>query len=246
MIGIIGGSGLENLNIFENYQKLNIDTKYGKPSSEIISGNLFGKDIAILSRHGKNHTITPTNVNNRANIAALKSLGCKQIIATTACGSLREDIVPGDFALPDQFIDFTRHRHITFYDTFDEGELKHYQMAEPFSEFLREAIFSSANELKLKIHSKATIITIEGPRFSTRAESFMFRSWGADLINMSTAPEVILANEAEIPYATIALCTDYDCWKTEQEPVSWDQVLNVFNKNVDNVTSLILELLQSV
>jgi len=246
MIGIIGGSGLENLNIFDNYKEVIIETPYGKPSSEIIIGNLSGKDIAILSRHGKYHTITPTFVNNRANITALKSIGCCQIIATTACGSLKEEIAPGDFAVPDQFIDFTRLRPLSFFDNFESGEVKHCQMSDPFSEVLRNKIIQTAENLNIKIHSKSTIITIEGPRFSTRAESFLFRNWGADLINMSTAPEVILANEANIQYAAIALCTDYDCWKKEHEPVSWEQVHRVFSKNVNNVTNLLIELLKSM
>jgi 5'-methylthioadenosine phosphorylase len=246
MIGIIGGSGLENLNIFDDFQVIDLETPYGKPSSEIIKGKLYGKEVAILSRHGRNHTITPTHVNNRANISALKNIGCEKIIATTACGSLNENIAPGDFAIPDQFIDFTRHRHITFFDSFEPGELKHCQMAEPFSDELRKKITETASKLNQKLHTKATIITIEGPRFSTRAESFMFRNWGADLINMSTAPEVILANEIEIPYAAIALCTDYDCWKTDLEPVSWEQVLSVFNKNVNNITKLLVELIKNI
>ncbi len=243
-LGIIGGSGLEKLNLFTDYQTIEAKTDYGVPSSPIITGKIGKTEVAIISRHGKQHTIPPSQVNNRANITALKNLGCTHIIATTACGSLKEEIEPGDMAAPDQFIDFTRHRPITFFESFEPGNIAHTPMAEPFDNELRKLIITTASELKFKIHRNSTIITIEGPRFSTRAESNMFRMWGADLINMSTAPEVILANETQIPYATIALSTDYDCWKTDTEPVSWESVLEVFNKNVNNVTRLLLEVIQ--
>jgi len=175
---------------------------------------------------------------------ALKELGCTHIIATTACGSLKEEIKPGDMVVPDQFIDFTRLRHVSFFESFEEGNMAHTPMADPFDAHMRKIITATAKELKFNIHDKGSIITIEGPRFSTRAESYMFRMWGADLINMSTAPEAILANEAHIPYAAIALSTDYDCWKTDIEPVSWESVLKVFNQNVNNVTRLLVEIIQ--
>lgn len=242
-LGIIGGSGLEKLNFFNDHQIKEIDTKYGSPSSPLINGTINGVEIVIISRHGNNHNIPPTQVNNRANIIALKEAGCTHIIATTACGSLKEEIEPGHMVVPDQFIDFTRHRAVTFFEKFENGEINHTQMADPFDENLRKIILKNANSLNLKIHNQGTIITIEGPRFSTRAESKMFIQWGADLINMSTAPEAILANEAGIPYAAIALSTDYDCWKTDAEPVSWESVLAVFNKNVNNVTQLLLQII---
>lgn len=245
-LGIIGGSGLEKLNLFTDFQSIEVNTEYGFPSSKIISGKINKTEIAIISRHGKQHTIPPTQVNNRANIMALKKSGCTHIIATTACGSLRNEIEPGDMVVPDQFIDFTRHRTTTFCESFEPGEIIHTQMADPFDTSLRNIIIQHAKKSSFKIHEKGTIITIEGPRFSTRAESNMFRLWGADLINMSTAPEVILANEAQIPYAAIALSTDYDCWKTDIEPVSWDSVLKVFNKNVNNVTGLLLEIINDL
>jgi len=245
-LGIIGGSGLEKLNLFTDFQSIEVETTYGAPSSPLIFGKIGNVEIAIISRHGKNHSITPSKVNNRANIMALKELGCTHIIATTACGSLKEEIEPGDMVIPDQFIDFTRHRKISFFDHFENGEVNHTPMAEPFDKFLSTIILKSASKLNYKIHNKGTIITIEGPRFSTRAESKMFRLWGADLINMSTAPEVILANEAGIPYAAIALSTDYDCWKVDLEPVSWESVLAVFNKNVNNVTLLLLEIISDL
>jgi len=220
-IGIIGGSGLDNPDILQNAKDFEIDTPFGKPSSSLKEGKINEVGIVLLARHGREHTIPPTQVNNRANIYALKEAGCTHIIATTACGSLREKIGRGDLVILDQFIDFTRHRHTTFFQKFKQGEAKHTPMAEPFSKELREALIKSALELGLKFHGKGTVITIEGPRFSTKAESKMFRMWGGDVINMSTAPEAILANELGIPYVAIAMSTDYDCWKEDEEPISW-------------------------
>ena len=205
-----------------------------------------GIEIVILSRHGWLHTIPPSEVNNRANIFALKEAGCTHIISSTACGSLREEINRGDLIIPDQFIDFTRHRSITFFEEFEPGKMKHTPMADPFDEYLRNLIISTAHVIGLKIHEKGTLVTIEGPRFSTRAESKMFRLWGADIINMSVAPEVILANELGIPYAAIAMSTDYDSWKEDEKPVSWEEVIDVFNRNINNVLRLIMEVIQQV
>lgn len=240
-IGIIGGSGLEDLNIFTEAKEVEKNTPYGNTSSTLLTGKISGKEVVIISRHGRQHTITPTNVNNRANIWALKEIGCTHIIATTACGSLKEEIGRGHLVFPNQFIDFTRHRAVTFFDTFENGNLKHTPMATPFSKTLRDIFIDCAKKLELTYHHKGTVITIEGPRFSTYAESLMFRAWGADIINMSTAPECILANEIEIPYAAIALSTDYDCWKIDEEPVSWEEILNVFKQNVNNVIKLLVE-----
>jgi len=245
-IGIIGGSGLEDPDILKKTKEIKVGTPFGEPSSSFLVGKIENKDVVLLSRHGRKHIIPPTQVNNRANIYALKDLECTHIITTTACGSLKEEIGRGDVIIPDQFIDFTRHRKITFFDEFNEGDLKHASMADPFNNNLREILISSAKLLQLKHHSAGTVITIEGPRFSTRAESRMFRMWGADVINMSIAPEVILANELGIPYATIAMSTDYDCWKENEEPVSWEEVLKVFNKNVDNVIRLILKTISKI
>jgi 5'-methylthioadenosine phosphorylase len=245
-IGIIGGSGLENLDLFTEKKEHDISTKYGSPSSTLFSGMLEGKEVVIISRHGRNHSIPPTQVNNRANILALKESGCSHILASTACGSLREEIKRGDIVIPDQFIDFTRHRAVTFHEIFEDENLAHTPMADPFNKELRNILCNNAKSLKLNYHSKGTIVTIEGPRFSTRAESHMFRLWGADVINMSTAPEAILANEAGIPYAAIALSTDYDCWKTDEEPVSWEEVLKVFKKNIESVTKLLVKAIAEI
>ncbi len=242
-IGIIGGSGLEDPTILKNPEEIEIETPYGEPGSALITGKIDDTEVVILSRHGKKHTIPPTQVNNRANIYALKQMKCNHIISTTACGSLREDIERGDLLILDQFIDFTRLRKVSFFESFSPGDMNHTVMADPFSGFIREKLIESAKELNLKFHEQGTVVTIEGPRFSTRAESRMFRAWGADVINMTIAPETILANEMEIPYGTIAMSTDYDCWKTDEEPVSWQEILKIFNQNVHNVLDLILKTL---
>jgi 5'-methylthioadenosine phosphorylase len=244
-IGIIGGSGLDDPNLIQNPQEIEIDTPYGKPSAKITSGKISGVDVCILARHGKKHEITPTNVNNRANIYALGKLGCTHIIATTAVGSLREEIGRGDFVILDQFIDFTRRRELTFFDNF-EGGAKHTPMAEPFSDLLRKKIIDSCKNLNIKFHPKGTVVTIEGPRFSTRAESHMFRQWGADVINMSIAPEAILAKEAELQYAAIAMSTDYDCWKTDEAPVTWEAILGIFKENSEKMKKLLVQVIEKI
>ena len=245
-IAIIGGSGFENPSFFQEIEKKTVNTPFGKPSSNLRIGKIKEKEVVILSRHDEEHTIPPTQVNNRANIFALKEIGCTHIVATTACGSLREEIKRGDLIILDQFIDFTKHRKTTFFDTFEKGNLKHTPMADPFSENLRNILIKSAKKIDLSYHPKGTVVTIEGPRFSTRAESNMFRLWGADVINMSTAPEAILAKEIGMPYAAIAMSTDYDCWKTDEKPVQWEEVIKVFKKNVNNVINLIRESIQLI
>ncbi len=243
-VAIIGGSGLEDPDILKSPKTIKVDTPYGEPTSELTCGKIGNIDMVILSRHGKKHTIPPTQVNNLANIWALKEQGCDFILATTACGSLKEEIGRGDLVILDQFIDFTKHRKTTFFDEFKPGEMKHTPMADPFDSGLRKLLIASSEELKLKYHKTGTVVSIEGPRFSTRAESNMFRMWGADVINMSVAPEAILANEIGIPYAAIAMSTDYDCWKTDEEAVTWEAVLEIFNQNVHNVIDLILATLK--
>jgi 5'-methylthioadenosine phosphorylase len=245
-IAIIGGSGFENPEILKNPGEIEVETPYGKTSSTFKTGNIGGVEVVILSRHGRDHSITPTHVNNRANIWAIKNLGCTHILATTACGSLKEEIRRGDLVILDQFIDFTRHREVTFHNEFENGVLNHTPMADPFDKDLRLKLIEKASELKFNYHPSGTVITIEGPRFSTRAESKMFRIWGADVINMSVAPECILANELKIPYAAIALSTDYDCWKADEEPVTWEEVLNVFNYNVEKVIKLIISVISGM
>ena len=244
-IGLIGGSGLEKLNILENMKEISVTTPFGAPSSTFFTGTIGNCELYILSRHGRDHAIPPTQVNNRANISALQKSGCQFIFATTACGSLREEIRRGDMVIADQFIDFTRHRVNTFYEKFEPGKMAHTAMADPFSEPLRQMLIRGCRERGIPYHPAGTIVTIEGPRFSTRAESKMFRLLGADVINMSIAPEASLAMEAGIPYAAIALSTDYDSWKHDEEPVTWEDVLQVFNENVQHVTGLLVHILQN-
>tara|TARA_Y100000310_G_scaffold333833_1_gene412206 strand:+ start:359 stop:1117 length:759 start_codon:yes stop_codon:yes gene_type:complete len=248
-IGIIGGSGLDNPDILEDAKDLDVDTPYGKPSSSLKVGKIKDVDVVLIARHGRGHEITPTKVNNRANIHALKEQGCTHILATTACGSLRKEIDRGHLVILDQFIDFTRHRAITFHDTFPGGggeNAKHTAMPEPFSDDLRKAFIETAKELGIKHHEKGTVITIEGNRFSTRAESKMFRVWGADVINMSIAPECGLANEAGIPYAAVAMATDYDSWAEEEKSVTWEEILGIFKQNVEKVTELIVNTIPKI
>ncbi len=243
-IGIIGGSGLEDPNLLEDFKIKEVETPFGKPSSPLTTGRINNIDVVIISRHGLKHEITPTEVNNRANVFALKDEGCKFIIATTAVGSLREEIKRGDFVIPDQFIDFTKQRKLTFFDKFEFGAV-HTPMANPFSEILRKKLIESCEKLKFPVHKKGTVLTIEGPRFSTRAESNIFRQWGAHVINMSIAPECILANEAEVPYSVIAMSTDYDCWKEDEEPVTWTEIKYIMKENAEKVKKIILETINS-
>jgi 5'-methylthioadenosine phosphorylase len=239
-VGVIGGSGLENPDIIKNSRDISVTTCFGDPSSSLTVGTIGGVETVILSRHDRSHRISPGQVPNRANIQALKDLGCTHIIATTAVGSLRAGIGRGHFVILDQFIDFTRRRDVTVFDSFEDG-LHHVPMADPFDTELRDLLISTAWELGLALHENGTVVTIEGPRFSTRAESRMFRLWGADVINMSTAPECIMANELGIPYAAVAMSTDYDCWKDDEEPVTWQAVLDIFKANAARMTSLLVE-----
>ncbi|NOX34695.1 MAG: S-methyl-5'-thioadenosine phosphorylase [Deltaproteobacteria bacterium] len=244
-IGIIGGSGLDDPDILKNANELDIETEYGTPSSPVLSGKINDVETVILARHGRNHQYSPTKVNNRANIKALQKAGATHIIATTACGSLRKEIDRGHLVILDQFIDFTRFRKNTFADSFENGPV-HTAMAHPFDEGLRKQLYETAKHLDLKVHDKGCVVTIEGPRFSTVAESKMFRMLGADVINMSIAPEAMLANEAGIPYAAVAMSTDYDCWKEDEAPVTWDEILSVFNQNADNVKKLLVKAIEEL
>lgn len=244
-IGIIGGSGLDDPDILKNPTELDITTEYGNPSSTLLSGKINGLDTVILARHGRNHQYSPTQVNNRANIKAFQTAGVTHIIATTACGSLRQKIDRGHLIILDQFIDFTRFRKNTFVESFENGPV-HTAMAHPFDDDLRKKLYGTAKNLGLNVHDKGCVVTIEGPRFSTVAESKMFRILGADVINMSTAPEAMLANEAGIPYAAVAMSTDYDCWKEDEAPVTWDEILKVFNQNADNVKTLLVSAIKEL
>ena len=241
-IGIIGGSGLEDPKLLNNIREEEVSTPYGNPTSVLTHGTINDKEVVLISRHGKQHQYAPTEVNYRANMFALKEAGVTHILATTACGSLKEEIGRGHFVVLDQFIDFTKHRINTYADSFANG-IVHTPMATPFDENLRELFFQSATSLGFPVHQNGTVVTIEGPRFSTKAESKMFRLWGADVINMSVATEAALANELKIPYAAIAMSTDYDCWKDDEAPVSWEEILKVFHQNADNVKRVLVDVI---
>ncbi len=240
-IGIIGGSGLDDPDILQDPRDETVSTPWGPPSAPLKHGRIKGREVVLLGRHGRQHTIPPTQVNYRANIHALKASGCDLVLATTAVGSLRAEIDRGHLVVLDQFIDFTRHRSVTFHESFEPHAPVHTPMADPFDAGLRELLNAVCRDLRIPHHPRGTVVTIEGPRFSTRAESFMFRAWGADVINMSVAPECILANEAGLPYAAVAMSTDYDCWKTDEDPVTWEDILRIFGENAAKVTSLLTE-----
>ena len=239
-VGIIGGSGLDNPAILSNAEEISVTTPYGSPSSTLTCGNIKNVPVIILARHGKDHSIYPSGVNFRANIWALKKLGCTHILASTAVGSLREEIAPGHLVFPNQFIDFTKKRENTF---FDSNQVIHMPMADPFCRHLIDLLADAASRLALQHHTDQTVITIEGPRFSSRAESHMFRGWGADVINMSTVPEVNLAREKKMHYASVAMSTDYDCWRENEEAVTWEMIVATMEKNAQNVIDLFLEVI---
>jgi 5'-methylthioadenosine phosphorylase len=242
-IGIIGGSGLDDPNILKDAKDISVETPYGAPTSALTCGAIEGVDVAIIARHGKDHSIYPSGVNFRANIWALKEQGCTHVLASTAVGSLREELAPGHLVFPNQFIDHTRKRETTF---FSEEEVVHTSMADPFCDNLIEELSASAEEMGVPYHKNKTVITIEGPRFSSRAESHMFRSWNADIINMSTVPEVVLAREKKMHYAAVAMSTDYDCWHEEEEAVTWEMIVAVMKKNADNVINLFLKTIPKI
>jgi len=235
-IGIIGGTGLYDPKLVKNLKEVTVETPYGPPSDSIAVGELEDRCVAFLPRHGKKHTIRPTNVNSRANIFALKKLGVQRILATSTVGSLKEEYEPGDIVLVDQFIDRTTKREQSFYT---EGKVCHISVAEPICPELRAVLTGVAKNEKITFHRNGTYVCIEGPRFSTKAESKMFRSWGADVVGMTLVPECVLAREAEVCYASIAMVTDYDVWK--EHPVCVDDIVKTMRANIENVKKLIAE-----
>ncbi len=239
-LGIIGGTGVYQMEGVKIIDQLSVETPFGNPSSPIMIANVAGKTIAFLARHGIGHTIPPSEINHRANIYAFKSLGIKSIIGISACGSLREDFAPGHIVIPDQIIDFTKDRERTF---FGSGLVAHVSTADPFCLHLSKLLFESVNEDDAHVHKDGTMITIEGPRFSTKAESNLFRSWGVSIIGMTTSPEIFLAREAEICYASFAHVTDYDVWHVSEQPVTVEMILKVLHQNSQVANASILNLI---
>lgn len=232
-IGIIGGSGLSNAEILKDKTEKFVSTPYGLPSAALVIGKIADVDCVVLSRHGRGHTIMPGNVNYRANIWALKEEGCTHILATTACGSLQHGIQPGDIVVLDQLIDRTHRREQTFYDGNPASPkgICHIPLAEPFCPITSQFIFTTAKELNYSVHNKGTMLTIEGPRFSSKAESKLWNSWGVHCINMTTVPEVVLAREAGVCYAAMGLVTDYDSWREDTASVNVENVMKTFAEN---------------
>jgi 5'-methylthioadenosine phosphorylase len=228
-VAIIGGSGLYHMSGLQDTKEYNLDTPFGKPSAPIVVGTLEGTRVAFLARHGIGHHITPTEVPYRANIFALKSLGVERIISISACGSLREDYAPGHIVIPDNIFDFTKNRIRTF---FGDGMVAHVGVADPFCEDLSDQVETAVRSTGVTTHRGGMFITIEGPRFSTKAESNTFRAWGMSIVGMTASPEVFLAREAEMCYSTMAHVTDYDVWHESEAPVSVDMVIQTLNKNM--------------
>lgn len=243
-IGVIGGSGFYEIDGIEIINEYFPETPWGKPSDVIFIGRYNQIEIAFLSRHGRGHVYNPSEVPYRANIAAMKSLGVEHIVAFSAVGSLREEIKPRDFVLPSQIIDRTKGiRPHTFYE---HGVVAHFMFADPFSSILADVIYKHKDILNVHMHKDKTLICMEGPAFSTRAESHLYRSWGADIINMSVLPEAKLAREAEISYQMVCMSTDYDCWKEDEEVVSVELVLENLHANADNAKKLLKSIVQDI
>ena len=239
LLGVIGGSGLYSMNELNVIEKVSVDTPFGSPSEDVIIGELNGTRMAFLPRHGVGHFIPPSEINFRANIFAMKKLGVEQIISVSAVGSMKEKLQPGHFSIPHQFIDRTTRRISTFFST---GMVGHVSLADPVCLATAEVLSSAAHNVNAMVHDGGTYVCIEGPQFSTRAESNVYRQWDADVIGMTNATEAKLAREASICYATLALVTDYDCWKEGEEPVTVEAVLAIMHKNVETAQKILKKL----
>jgi 5'-methylthioadenosine phosphorylase len=227
-LAVIGGSGLYNMSGLKSTREYEVSTPFGKPSSPIVVGDLEGQRIAFLARHGIGHHIMPSEVNYRANIYALKEMGAERVVSISACGSLREDYAPGHIVIPDQLFDNTKGRKRTF---FGDGLVVHVSVADPFCPDLSAQLENAIRKTNATLHNGGAFITIEGPRFSTKAESNTFRTWGMALIGMTASPEAFLAREAELCYAVMAHVTDYDVWHVSELPVTVEMVIQTLNKN---------------
>ena len=245
-VGIIGGSGFYDMEGLKGIRKVKVTTPFGKPSDDFIIGKLEGVEVVFLSRHGKGHSILPSEINYRANIYAMKKLGVEKIISISACGSLRKEMKPLDIVVPDQYVDRTNQaRHMTF---FGDGIVGHVGFAQPVCGKLSKELYDAGCSLGVPMHLGGTYINMEGPQFSTKAESEMYRSWGMDIIAMSNMPEAKLAREAEICFATLACVTDYDCWHLNEsvESVSVDLIIQNVKKNIDNAKKIVRGVLKGM
>ena len=236
VVGVIGGSGLYQIDGLQDVREVELATPFGAPSDAFVTGRLGPVRMVFLPRHGRGHRISPSEINFRANIWGLKRLGVTRIVSVSAVGSMREDVKPGDFVVIDQFFDRTRHRVDTF---FGEGCVAHVMFADPVCGEVRRALLASGRELGLSVRDGGTYMNMEGPQFSTRAESKLYRSWGIDVIGMTNLQEAKLAREAELCYATIAMATDYDCWHESHEDVTVEAIIAVMQKNVGNARKLV-------
>jgi 5'-methylthioadenosine phosphorylase len=241
-LAVIGGSGLYQMPGLEGVEELRVETPWGDPSDAVIRGRLGDTAMLFLPRHGRGHRISPTNINYRANLWALKKLGATHVLSVSAVGSLREEIVPGHLVVVDQFIDRTRQRASTF---FDEGVVAHVSMADPVCPVLAASVAAAARGAGATVHAGGTYVCIEGPRFSTRAESHLWRAWGAAVVGMTNVPEAFLARECELPYATLALATDYDCWRAHDE-ADVSAILAVIHANVARAQDVVRGLAASL
>ncbi len=235
-VGVIGGSGLYQIDGIKNVKEVAVKTPFGDPSDVFFTGTLEDTAVVFLPRHGRGHRINPSEINYRANIYGMKTLGVDAIISVSACGSLRKKLKPMDFVVPDQFLDRTRGRASTF---FTDGIVAHVAFADPVSAEVADIVYKSAKELELTVHKGGTYVNMEGPQFSTKAESNLYRSWKMDIIGMTNMPEAKLAREAEISYATLAAVTDYDCWHPSHETVTVEMIIEYLNKNVANAKNIL-------
>jgi len=243
-IGIIGGSGLYEIEGFEQREEVALDTPFGKPSDNYVVGAFGGKKVAFLSRHGRGHRIDPSNINYRANIWGMKELGVQRIISVSAVGSMKEGLAPGAFVIPDQFIDRTTKRITTFF--YGEGIVVHIPFGDPICITLIESLYAAARGVASTVQKNGTYLNMEGPQFSTRAESNTYRSWGVDVIGMTNLAEAKLSREAEICYATLALVTDYDCWREGEENVNVEKVLSTIRSNVSRAKEVLKKVIPTV
>lgn len=239
VLGVIGGSGLYDFQALQDVERIDPDTPFGKASAPITVGTLSGKKVAFLARHGIGHTLSPSEVNYRANIYALKSIGVDRVISISACGSLREDFAPGQIVIPNQLFDYTHLRNRSF---FGEGMVVHISSADPFCQTLSTMLYQVVTSTGITAHMGGSMITIEGPRFSTKAESNTYRMWGMSLIGMTTSPEAFLAREAEMCYAVMAHVTDYDVWHQSEASVSVDMVVKTLHQNTEMAQQSIQQL----